>query len=112
MSRTESYAKTFLKFMQKNANRNCYNGTALGKQLYAAACVLNPQASFRNEETTLSLAKAAVLADSIHDKSFDITKVPKSSPSERILREYIKDLATDVTFLALSELKEDRRLNQ
>ena len=57
---------------------------------------------------SFALAKAAVLADGELANANSLPGISRSSPSERTLREYIKDLATDVTFLALSKIKQEK----
>ena len=88
--------------MKQTSSREFYFGTRMGQRLYAASCVLSPQASFQSQELSITLCNAALLADS--EVEADFTKIPKNTPSRWALQEYIKDLAADATFLAQSEI--------
>ena len=79
----------------------------LGKRLHAASCILNTQASFGNQYTSVALTNAALLIDSSIEEA-NIANIAPSTPSKWALWEYIKDLAAEVTFLALPEIKEQK----
>ena len=105
LSRVQSEAESLRKVMRQSTGRKCYIGTSLGRRLYGASCILGPQISFHQHELSIALSHGAFMADS--GIKVNLLKIPKLAPSAWSLKEYVKDMATETTFLAYEEIVND-----
>ena len=105
MQRIKNQSELYKNIMAQVSKRDTYKGSDLGHQLYAALCALNPQVSFHNQELTIAMCHAALLADSNIKTKFNLSRIAKTTPGCSSLQRYVKDLAADLILLALHEIQ-------
>ena len=99
----------FVKRLRKYMKRERFEGREISKRLYGICAALSPNVSFASLEMTAGLSRAG-LADDLSILSHlqaEIEDIPKISPGQDAIAEYIATVATDILFLLHLELTEE-----
>jgi len=99
----------FVNGLRKYMRRERFEGRDISKRLYGICAALSPNVSFASLEMTAGLSRAGLAEDLsiLSHLQAEIEDIPKISPGQDTIADYIAIVATDILFLLHLELSEE-----